>query len=104
MLQHHQLLGTLANKNCLRIIAALEEGERNVTEIATKTALPQTCTSHCLARLERDGLASARREGKFRIYSVNKKTVAQLATVLDEHNTRIRTQTKSTKRKWRNTP
>lgn len=79
------LLGTLANRNCLLIIATLREGESNVTRIIERTHLPQSCVSHCLARLSRDGFVVARREGKFRIYSICAQTIEQLITLLNEH-------------------
>jgi DNA-binding transcriptional ArsR family regulator len=76
---------TLANQNRLRIINALRAGERNVTEIVKKTGLEQTCVSHCLARLERCGFVSAKRQGKYKVYGLNKETIEPLMRLIDNH-------------------
>jgi len=76
---------TLANQNRLRIINALRKGEKNVTAIVRKTGLEQTCVSHCLARLERCGFVSSARKGKFKVYSLNTKTISPLMQLIDSH-------------------
>ncbi len=76
---------TLANQNRLRIINALRQGERNVTQIVAKTGLEQTCVSHCLTRLERCGFVSARRDGKYRVYALNEATILPLMKLIDSH-------------------
>ena len=83
-----QVFGTLANKNCLRILAALGKGACTVTEIVTHTRLSQSCVSHCLARLVRDGLVMTRREGRVRVCTSNAATIEQLLTLLDQHTRR----------------
>jgi len=76
---------TLANQNRLHIINALRGGEKNVSEIIAKTALEQTCVSHCLARLERCGFVTQRRHGKFKVYALNLDTIAPLMRIIDKH-------------------
>jgi DNA-binding transcriptional ArsR family regulator len=76
---------TLANQNRLRIINALRQGEKNVTEIVKRTGLEQTCVSHCLARLERCGFVSAKRQGKYKAYSLNTETIEPLMGLIDSH-------------------
>jgi len=76
---------TLANQNRLRIINALRDRDRCVTEIITATGLEQSCVSHCLKRLERCGFVTPRREGKQRVYTLNTKTIAPLMRLIDGH-------------------
>jgi ArsR family transcriptional regulator len=76
---------TLANQNRLHIINALRDGPKNVTRIITATGLEQTCVSHCLKRLENCGFVTVRRDGKFRIYSLNTKTIGPLMQLIDTH-------------------
>ncbi len=76
---------TLANQNRLRIINSLRHGKKNVTEILEETSLEQTCVSHCLKRLERCGFVSVERNGKYRIYSLNKSTIEPLMQLIDAH-------------------
>ncbi len=79
------LFSTLANKNRFKIIAVLREKECNVTEITEQTQLSQTCVSHCLAVLQKDGFVKMRREGKFRIYIVDEKIVDSIIEIFNQH-------------------
>ncbi len=76
---------TLANQNRLKIINSLRHGKKNVTQILDETNLEQTCASHCLKRLERCGFVSVERDGKYRIYSLNKTTIEPLMELIDKH-------------------
>lgn len=76
---------TLGNQNRLRIINALRNGPKNVTEIIKETKLEQTCISHCLKRLESCGFVSVKRNGKFRIYELNHATIESLMELIDKH-------------------
>jgi ArsR family transcriptional regulator len=76
---------TLANQNRLKIINSLRSGKKNVTQILEETNLEQTCVSHCLKRLENCGFVNVTRDGKYRIYTLNKNTIEPLMKLIDEH-------------------
>lgn len=76
---------TLANQNRLHIINSLRAGPKNVSSIIDATGLEQTCVSHCLKRLENCGFVSVERQGKFRIYTLNSKTIEPLMRLIDAH-------------------
>ncbi|HIH24820.1 TPA: winged helix-turn-helix transcriptional regulator [Candidatus Woesearchaeota archaeon] len=76
---------TLANQNRLHIINSLRAGRKNVSQIIDATGLEQTCVSHCLKRLENCGFVSVERDGKFRIYTLNSKTIEPLMRLIDTH-------------------
>jgi ArsR family transcriptional regulator, zinc-responsive transcriptional repressor len=76
---------TLGNPNRMLILSVLRKGECNVTSITKETKLEQTAVSHALRKLEEQRLVRAKRDGKYRVYSINKKTTEQLLGVIDRH-------------------
>ncbi len=77
--------GTLANKNRLRIINSLRRGPMCVDEIHKNLNFNQTTVSHNLKRLLRCGFVFVEKKGKHRYYSLNKKTIKPLMSLIDEH-------------------
>jgi DNA-binding transcriptional ArsR family regulator len=77
--------GTLVSEPRLKIINLLREGDRTVSEIMEKLDMDQTAVSHNLARLKKCGFVSSEIDGKFRSYSLNKKTIKPLMKIIDEH-------------------
>ena len=77
--------GTLANKNRLKIVNALRKGARCVHEICDELNFNQTTASHNLKRLLRCGFVFVERKGRHRYYSLNKKTIKPLMSLIDEH-------------------
>ncbi|MBI4151954.1 winged helix-turn-helix transcriptional regulator [Candidatus Woesearchaeota archaeon] len=75
----------MANPNRLNIINVLRQGEKNVSEICTATGFEQTMVSHNLKVLEHHGMVFMKKEGKYRIYRVNHKTIKPLLEFIDEH-------------------
>ena len=76
---------TLGNKVRWDIIHLLEKGELNATGIAEKLRYEQSRISHHLTRLERCGFVSVKRNGKERIYTLNKETIKPLLALMDKH-------------------
>ncbi len=66
----------------LRILQAVCDGERSVTEIVTQTALSQTNVSQHLALMYRGGLLSRRRAGAQHFYSVADADVVAVCRVV----------------------
>jgi len=58
----------LGDDNRLRILQALESGERSVSEILERTALPQTLASFHLRILRDAGVLATERRGPFVYY------------------------------------
>ena len=77
--------GTLANKNRLRIINSLRRKTRCVHEICKELKFNQTTVSHNLKRLLRCGFVFVEKKGRHRYYSLNKKTIKPLMSLIDEH-------------------
>jgi DNA-binding transcriptional ArsR family regulator len=77
--------GALANPNRLQIINVLREGTKNVGQICKATGFEQTMVSHNLKLLELHGMVFMKKDGKFRNYSVNRKTIKPLLEFIDAH-------------------
>jgi len=77
--------GTLDNKYRFKIINALRNEPKNVTEICKALNMNQTTVSHNLARLKTCGFVFVRNKGKERIYSLNSRTIKPLMKLIDEH-------------------
>ncbi len=63
-----RLFKVLADQNRLRILQALEDGERSVSEILERTGLPQTLASFHLRTLREAGVVTTERKGPFVFY------------------------------------
>jgi DNA-binding transcriptional ArsR family regulator len=77
--------GALANPNRLQIINVLRGNKKNVGEICQITGFEQTMVSHNLKTLEHHGMVFMEKKGKFRYYTVNKKTIKPLLELIDAH-------------------
>ncbi len=77
--------GTLVSESRLKIINLLREGEKNVSEITKKLKMDQTAVSHDLQRLKQCGFVEVKIKGKYRYYSLNKKTIIPLMDLIDKH-------------------
>lgn len=63
-----RLFKVLGDESRLRILQALGEGERSVSEILDRTKLPQTLTSFHLRILREAGVLATERRGPFIYY------------------------------------
>lgn len=77
--------GTLANRRRLKIIHALIERPKNVTELTDELDFDQTTISKNLKRLEVCTFVHKRKEGKHSIYALNKETILPLIKLIDRH-------------------
>lgn len=77
---------TLANPTRLAIIQLLDEGPKSVSEIINALGQEQSMISHNLRPLVNCKLVNARREGKQRIYRLNKKTLDPIINALEDHS------------------
>ena len=68
-----------------RVIDLLEDGETlTVTDIYIKLRLEQSVASQHLAILRRAGVVTTERQGKFIYYSINKNSLAQIGTLVED--------------------
>src|SRR5512141_52686 len=65
-----RLFKVLADESRLRILQALEGGERSVSEILERTDLSQTLASFHLRTLREAGIVTTERRGPFIFYSL----------------------------------
>lgn len=77
--------GTLANNQRLEIINLLRKGQKNVTQICKELGFNQTTVSHHLAILKKCSFVFVEKNGKERVYSLNKKTIKPLMELIDNH-------------------
>lgn len=72
----------MAHPKRMRIVMALEGGEKSVTELARLTGLPQANASQHLALLRHLGLLSTRRDGTRVLYSISDHRVIEACTLV----------------------
>ena len=80
---------TLANEQRLKIINLLRKGPKNVSEICKSLNFNQTTVSHNLRRLKTCGFVFIKKNGKERIYSLNRETIKPLMDLIDKHTDRF---------------
>lgn len=86
---YNDFFQTLANKTNHVIIDALMERPKNVSKIVEKTKLNQSLVSHALKRLMECSFVEVKKEGKQRIYSLNKETIVPILKLADKHAHRM---------------
>jgi ArsR family transcriptional regulator len=79
-----EFLKIISEKNRLKILCLLKEGEKCVCDIWQCLDLAQNLTSHHLKVLKSSGLLLSRREGLKIIYSINKKIVKKYLELLNK--------------------
>lgn len=77
--------GTLANEKRLAILNILRKKSLCVSEICEKIGFEQTLVSHHLKMLEYHGMVFVQREGKYKYFSLNEKTIHPLLDLIDAH-------------------
>jgi len=69
----------------LQILELLKKSPKSVMQICDELKMEQSKVSHNLKCLVDCGFVKNKREGKKRIYSLNKKTVLPLFKIIDNH-------------------
>ena len=77
--------GTLTSQTRLRILNLLRNKELTVTDIMNGLDMDQTAVSHDLSRLKSCGFVNVEVKGKFRVYSINEKTIKPILSLIDAH-------------------
>lgn len=74
-----------ANKTRFGIIMALKDKPMNVNQISERIGEEQSKVSHNLRKLAGCHILEVKREGKQRIYSLNKETVVPMLKIVEKH-------------------
>lgn len=82
---YNDFFQTLANPTNQSIIQELLKRPMNVTQLTDKTKLEQSHISHSLKKLYECKIVDVKREGKQRIYSLNKDTIIPIIEIVDRH-------------------
>ena len=81
---HAQVCNALADPNRILILYALEEGIRNVSQLAELLNLPQPTVSRHLKTLRDRGLVCAQRDGQMVFYVLKDSRVIEALDLLRE--------------------
>jgi len=84
--KYKEFFKTLGNQQRIAIILCLLEQSMSVSEIVNCLNAEQSSVSHNLKRLEKCAFVTVKPNGKQRIYSVNKKTIAPLFSLIEKHS------------------
>jgi len=74
-----------ANKTKFHIIVCLQKKEMNVGEISKCIDEEQSKVSHNLQKMAACNIVDVKKNGKERIYSLNKKTVMPILKIVQKH-------------------
>lgn len=69
----------------ITILSSLKEKEKNVSELVKDLKIEQSKVSHALTSLKQCRLVEVKKEGKKRIYSLNKRTILPIFKLIDKH-------------------
>jgi ArsR family transcriptional regulator len=81
---HSEMCKTLANEKRQRILDALREGDLNVSELQTRTGIPQATLSQHLAILRTKGVLTSRRDGVHVTYAIANPKILQAFDLISE--------------------
>jgi DNA-binding transcriptional ArsR family regulator len=85
MKSYHIFFNNLSNPLRVKIIHSLRKNEKNVSQIVKETKEEQSKISHALSNMKKCNLVIARKFGKIRFYSINKKTLVPILKIIDNH-------------------
>ena len=81
---------TIANRARLQIVNSLKEKSKSVNQICKDTGYEQSLVSHNLKVLKDTGFVEVKQEGKYRVYSLDKESVAPVLEAVGRHAKRIK--------------
>jgi len=82
---YHIFFSNLANQLKINIALSLREREKSVTELTQILEVEQSKVSHALRNLKNCKLVEVKKDGKQRIYFLNKKTFLPMLKLIDLH-------------------
>jgi len=85
MNRYYLFFGNLANPLKIEIISALKDNDMSVSELIKHLNSEQSKLSHALTSLRHCSIVQVKKQGKKRIYSLNKKTILPILNIIDKH-------------------
>jgi ArsR family transcriptional regulator len=85
MNQYYIFFSKLADPLRIKILSSLKAGEKSVGKLAKELRIEQSKLSHALQSLKACSIVHAKKSGKQRIYSLNKKTILPIFNLIDRH-------------------
>lgn len=82
---YHVFFSRLSNLLRMRIIESLNKSDKSVTELCNELGVEQSKLSHALRSLSLCKIVKFRKEGRNRVYSLNKETVVPILRLIDKH-------------------
>lgn len=82
---HRLFFKALSNDSRIAIVNLLRKGPKSVTEISDELNFEQSRVSHNLICLAFCGFVVGNRNGKNKVYSLNKDTIQPLLSLVDRH-------------------
>jgi DNA-binding transcriptional ArsR family regulator len=98
-IKYYPFFQNLANPLKIRIISELKGENMSVLELAKKLDIEQSKLSHALTSLKHCSIVNVKREGKKRIYYLNKETILPMLEILDKHENKFCFKCKALKEK-----
>ena len=81
---------TIANRARLQILNALRDKAKSVNQICKDTGYEQSLVSHNLKVLKDTGFVDVKQDGKYRVYTLDKESVAPVLEAVGRHVKRAR--------------
>jgi len=75
----------LANPLKVKILLCLRIKDMNVSDLSKTLKVEQSKISHALSSMKKCKIVLSQREGKERIYSLNKETILPMFELIDKH-------------------
>jgi len=85
MSNYHIFFTKLANPLKIRIISQLKEKNQSVSELSKNLKIEQSKLSHALNSMKCCKIVYDKKDGKQRIYSLNKRTILPILKIIDMH-------------------
>lgn len=85
MKTYHIFFSKLANPLKIDILVSLKNKDKSVLELSKDLDIEQSKLSHALKALKCCNIVNVKKEGKKRIYSVNKETILPMLKLIDKH-------------------
>lgn len=82
--QHADLCQVLCNAKRQKILYVLQDGERTVSEIAEKTAIPQPTVSQHLRKMRDRKVVTKRRDGTRSYYKIRDERIIDASNTIRE--------------------
>ncbi len=82
---YHIFFRNLSNPVRIAIISSLKRKSKSVSELVGELGIEQSKISHALTNLKMCGVVNFKKDGKKRIYYLNKETVVPILNLIDKH-------------------